>query len=306
MQRGGGRRGRTLNSSWRLDDNTPGWFGMNWAAYVGAKQMAHSSRHYNATTTTARKDYSGLVSVVTASCNSVNHIEKAVQSVAGQSCMPLEHIVVDDGSTDGTVHLLRKLAERVPGLKVISRPNQGAGPARNAAIEIAEGRYIAFLDSDDVWLENKLERQVAFMEETGEPFTYGDYTVADGATWETLGRYETPQRLTYRDLLTRCPIACSTAAYNQQALGKRFMPAIRRGQDWALWLALTRNGRDAVKSPGCEVIYHKVRGSLSAKKVKKAIDMYRIYSGEEKLGAFRSAYLLARHTVNVVSKRPGR
>ena len=248
--------------------------------------------------------YSGLVSVVSASYNSVQSIENAVQSVAEQTCPPLEHIVVDDGSTDGTVNLLRKLAARFPHLKVISRSNQGAGPSRNAGIEVAQGRYIAFLGSDDVWLRKKLERQITFMEDTGETFTYGDYEVADGDTGQTVGRYYTPQRLSYRQLLTRCPIACSTAAYNQQVLGKRFMPAIRRGQDWALWLALTRGGSDAAKYPGCEVTYYKMRGSLSAKKLGKAIDMYRIYSGEEKIGAIRSAYFLARHTINVVIKRP--
>jgi teichuronic acid biosynthesis glycosyltransferase TuaG len=247
---------------------------------------------------------SGLVSVVTASYNSVQRIESAVQSVAGQTCQPLEHIVVDDGSTDGTINLLRKLTERFPRLKVISRRKQGAGPSRNAGIEAAQGRYIAFLDSDDVWLQKKLERQVSFMEETGEVFTYGDYAVADGATGEILGRYDTPERLPYSQLLTRCPIACSTAAYNQQALGKKFMPAIRRGQDWALWLSLTRNGCDAVKYPGCEVTYYKMKGSLSAKKLGKAVDMYRIYSGEEKLGALRSAFLLARHAMHVAAKRP--
>jgi teichuronic acid biosynthesis glycosyltransferase TuaG len=253
---------------------------------------------------TAVSAYSGLVSVVTASYNSVQRIESAVRSVAGQTCQPLEHIVVDDGSTDGTLNLLRDLAVRFPRLKVIGRPNQGAGPSRNAGIEAAQGRYIAFLDSDDVWLRGKLERQVSFMEETEEVFTYGDYEVADGATGETLGRYDTPQRLSYSQLLTRCPIACSTAAYNQEALGKKFMPAIRRGQDWALWLSLTRNGPDAAKYPGCEVVYYKMKGSLSTKKLGKAIDMYRIYSGEEKLSAFRSACFLARHAMNVVAKRP--
>jgi teichuronic acid biosynthesis glycosyltransferase TuaG len=253
---------------------------------------------------TAVSAYSGLVSVVTATYNSVQRIEAAVQSVGGQTCQPLEHIVVDDGSTDATVSLLRKLAERFPRLRVISHPNEGAGPSRNIGIEAAQGRYIAFLDSDDVWLQEKLERQVRFMEESSEVFTYGDYAVADGATGETLGRYDTPERLRYSQLLTRCPIACSTAAYNQQALGKRFMPAIRRGQDWALWLSLTRNGCDAAKYPGCEVIYYRVKGSLSTKKLGKAIDMYRIYSGEEKLGAIRSVCFLARHAMNVVAKRP--
>ena len=248
--------------------------------------------------------YSGLVSVVTASYNSTQRIESAVQSVSRQTCMPLEHIVVDDGSTDDTVNLLRRLAKQFPHLKVIARRNQGAGPARNTATEVARGRYIAFLDSDDVWLENKLERQIGFMEESGEAFTYGDYAVADGATGETLGRYSTPPRLSHKQLLTRCPIACSTAAYNQEALGKRYMPAIRRGQDWALWLALTRDGLDAAKYPGCDVIYYKTRGSLSTKKLGKAIDMYRIYNVDEKMGSLRSAYFLARHAMNVVFKRP--
>jgi teichuronic acid biosynthesis glycosyltransferase TuaG len=252
----------------------------------------------------AASRYGELVSVVTASYNSIQRIQGAVQSVSQQTCRPLEHIVVDDGSTDGTVTLLRKLAKQFPHLKVISRRNHGAGPARNTGIEVAQGRYIAFLDSDDVWLENKLERQIHFMEESGETFTYGDYAVADGASGEALGRYHTPRRLRYKQLLTRCPIACSTAAYNQEALGKRYMPAIRRGQDWALWLALTRNGVDAIKYPGCEVIYYKTSGSLSKKKLGKAIDMYRIYNVEEKIGYFGSAYFLARHAMNVMSKKP--
>ena len=107
---------------------------------------------------------------------------------------------------------------------------------------MARGRYIAFLDSDDAWLECKLEKQVAFMEEQGASFTYGDYAIVDGGNGAALGRYVAPPRLQYDQLLTRCPIGCSTAAYNQEAVGKRYMPAIRRGQDWALWLALLRSG----------------------------------------------------------------
>lgn len=248
--------------------------------------------------------YDGLVSVVTASYNCAMHVERSIRSVARQSCMPLEHIVVDDGSTDDTLALLSDLTRTVPHLKVISEPNRGAGPARNSGIQLARARYVAFIDSDDSWLENKLERQIAFMEESGASFTYGDYTVVDGDSGEVLGRYTTPSQLTYRQLLTKCPIACSTVAYNQEVVGKRYMPAIRRGQDWALWLALTRSGINAVKYPGCEVVYYETRGSLSKKKLGKAIDMYKIYSAEEKIGRVSSAYFLARHAVNVIRKKP--
>lgn len=246
--------------------------------------------------------YTGLVSVVTASHNAASSIERCVRSVRTQTSMPLQHIVVDDGSTDRTPELLAELAREIPFLTVIRQRNRGAGPARNAGIEAAEGRYVAFLDSDDAWLECKLEHQISFMEEQGCAFTYGDYAIVNGENGESIGQFVTPARLEYDQLLTRCPIGCSTVAYNQDILGKRYMPAIRRGQDWALWLALTRRGVEARKYPGCDVSYHKTKGSLSNRKLLKAIDMYRIYTGEEKIGRFQSGYLLARFAVNVMNR----
>lgn len=245
--------------------------------------------------------YNGLVSVVTASYNSASSIERCIRSVWAQTCRPLQHIVVDDGSDDRTIELLSELAREISFLTVIRQPKRGAGPARNAGIEAAEGRYIAFLDSDDTWLEFKLENQVTFMEEREERFTYGDYAIVNGENGRPIGRFVTPTSVSYKQLLTRCSIGCSTAAYNQDILGKRYMPAIRRGQDWALWLALTRDGVEARKYPGCDVIYNKRKGSLSKRKLVKAIDMYRIYTVEEKIGRLFSAYLLARHAVNVLA-----
>ena len=245
--------------------------------------------------------YRGLVSVITASFNSAATIQNCVRSVQEQSCSPLEHIVVDDGSNDQTSELLTDLARENTNLTVIRQPNRGAGVARNVGIEAANGRYIAFLDSDDVWLEHKLEHQVSFMEHHGYPFTYGDYDVVDGTNGRRIGRFVPPAIVEYDLLLTRCPIGCSTAAYNQEFFGKRYMPAVRRGQDWGLWLALTRHGESPRKYPGCEVVYHRRQGSLSARKVAKALDMYRIYTVEERLGYFTSACLLLRHAINVLA-----
>lgn len=247
--------------------------------------------------------YGGRVSVVTASHNSAASIERCVRSVQAQTCAPLEHIVVDDGSHDSTAEVLAELAREIPWLSVIRQPNRGAGPARNAGIEAARGRYIAFLDSDDAWLENKLENQVAFMEAYGAAFTYGDYAIVDAADGASIGRYVTPSTLRYDQLLTRCPIGCSTVAYDQDAIGKRFMPAITRGQDWALWLALMRSGVEARKYPGCDVIYYRRQGSLSRRKIAKALDMYRIYTVEERINRFLSAWLLARFAVNVIARK---
>lgn len=246
---------------------------------------------------------SRLTSVVTAAYNSASSIERCVRSVGSQSCAPLQHIVVDDGSNDQTLEVLSDLHRDFPSLTVIRQAHKGAGPARNAGIEAAEGRYIAFLDSDDVWLEHKLQRQITFMEEQEGSFTYGDYAVIDEDSGQTIGNFITPATLGYDELLTRCPIGCSTVAYNQEVLGKRYMPAIRRGQDWALWLALLRQGNEARRYPGCDVIYHKRQGSLSNRKLLKAIDMYRIYTAEEKINPILSAWLLARFSLNVMTRQ---
>jgi glycosyltransferase involved in cell wall biosynthesis len=248
-------------------------------------------------------NYSGLVSVVTASHNAASSIERCVLSVSTQTCVPLQHIVVDDGSSDRTLELLSELQRENPLLTVIRQPNRGAGAARNAGIEAAGGRYIAFLDSDDAWLESKLEHQVSFMEANDGTFTYGDYAVVNGENGESMGQLVTPASLGYDQLLTRCPIGCSTVAYNQDVLGKRYMPTVRRGQDWALWLALTRRGVEARKYPGCDVIYYRTRGSLSRRRLLKARDMYRIYTDQEKIGRVRSGYLLARFAVNVMTRK---
>lgn len=247
--------------------------------------------------------YGGLVSVVTASHNSASSIERCIRSVQAQTCRPLEHIVVDDGSSDHTMELLADLVLEIPWLTVIRQPNRGAGPARNAGVEAAEGRYIAFLDSDDIWLADKLESQVTYMEEQAHAFTYGDYAIVNGENGLPIGHVVAPASMDYRQLLTRCPIGCSTVAYNQEVLGKRYMPAIRRGQDWALWLAMTRGGVEPRKYPGCSVTYYKRQDSLSTRKLVKAFDMYRIYTGEEKIGPVLSAYLLARHAVNVMGRK---
>ena len=246
----------------------------------------------------------GPVSVVTASHNSAASIERCVRSVQAQSVEPLQHIVIDDGSNDQTIELLQELEREIRFLMVIRQANKGAGPARNAGIEAAKGTYIAFLDSDDVWLEKKLENQISFMREQGQVFTYGDYAIVNGETGATIGHVVTPATVGYDRLLTRCPIGCSTVAYNQDDLGKRYMPAIRRGQDWALWLSLTRRGVVATRYPGSSVVYYRRKGSLSRKKLTKAIDMYRIYTVEEKIGPVFSACLLARFAMNVMVRNP--
>jgi teichuronic acid biosynthesis glycosyltransferase TuaG len=250
-----------------------------------------------------KRRYAGLVSVVTPTYNSIDTLRRAVLSVARQTLPALEHIVIDDGSTDGSLDLLQHLKKSLPHLRTVTQSNAGAGVARNHGIRIAQGRYIAFLDSDDYWRRHKLERQVAFMETTGATFSFGNYFEVENATGRVLREFEAPETLGYQDLLTSCQVGCLTAAYDQEYHGKVYMPAARRGQDWALWMALTRDGSKAYRYPGTEAVRYLSPRSLSAKKLHKAVDVYRIYRGHEGFSASRAILYLGRHSINVLRNR---
>lgn len=239
------------------------------------------------------------VSVITATHNSARVIENNIRSVGMQSLTPVEHIIVDDGSTDGTVDVVLGLKREFPHLRLTRQDNCGAAAARNAGIAMASGRYVAFLDSDDYWSEHKLREQIGFMAAHGVPFSYGDYDAID-STGALLLRHQAPERVTYSDFLRSCPIGCLTAAFDQTVLGKRYMPDVRRGQDWGFWLVLTRDGAVARRYPGLHAFYHRSGNSLSSGKLEKVPDIYRIYRHQERIGTVHSACYMSAH---ILSKR---
>lgn len=245
----------------------------------------------------------GLVSVVTPAHNAAWCIGEAITCVADQSVAVLEHIIVDDGSTDGTADVVRDLQATFPHVVLMEQNRLGSAGARNLGIEHARGRYVAFLDSDDLWRERKLERQIGFMERVGVPFTYGDYERHEGRTGRRVGFHQAPGVVGYEDLLTGCPIGCLTAAYNQEVLGKLYMPEVRRGQDWGLWLRLVRQCGQARKFPGNEAIYRSTVGSLSAGKLSKCADIYRIYRMDERMSRAAALRSVAVHGVQSLYRR---
>ena len=244
----------------------------------------------------------GLVSVITPAHNAATTLPACVASVAAQGDIVKEHIVINDGSTDATAELLAELKPSHPKLRLLAQTHKGAGPARNAGIEAATGRYIAFLDSDDLWLPEKLNQQVQFMQATAAPFTYGAYHINHQQSGRVIATYNPPSSACHRTLLRSCPIGCLTAAFDQRRLGKRYMPTHGRGQDWALWLDLTRHGLIARRYPGVLATYHRSHQSLSARKLCKAWDMYRIYREVAGQPPLESLVLLFHHTLSRLGK----
>jgi len=242
-----------------------------------------------------------LVSVITPNYNAADFLERCVLSVAGQGIESLEHIIIDDGSSDNSKEILEKLVQDHGHLKVVYQKNQGAGVARNFGINEARGRFISFLDADDYWLENKLKSQISFMESKDIAFSYGDYFIESNESKRR--KFIAPESLNFKDLLTDCPIGCLTVCYDTDKIGKCYMPEVRRGQDWALWLLILKKGIVAEKYPGLYATYTVNSESLSSNKIKKAKNIYNIYRSVFGYNLFFSSVLTLKHAFNVIKNR---
>lgn len=182
----------------------------------------------------------GLVSIITPSYNSGKYIKETIESIQAQTYQNWELLITDDCSTDNSCSIIENYATNDPRIKLFrAEKNGGAGAARNNSIKEAKGRYIAFCDSDDVWLPNKLEKQLKFMNNKCAGFVYGSYYECD----ENLNRkgiVSVPDSLSFKSEKHVNQIGTLTAIYDTQIVGKVFMPLIRKSQDWALWLKVLK------------------------------------------------------------------
>jgi glycosyltransferase involved in cell wall biosynthesis len=238
-----------------------------------------------------------VVSVITPIFNSVEFIERSIRSVKDQSFQDWEMILVDDCSTDSSVALVSELASADDRLRVIQlSENSGAAVARNAGIEAARGRYIAFLDSDDAWLRDKLEKQLQFMQEKGVAFSCGAYQKFN-ESGEFLGIAKPPIVADYKSVLKSPRIGCLTAMYDTKITGKVYMPLIRKRQDFGLWLRLLKKVGVVygIQEPLAEYLVRS--DSISASKSSAARYTWRIYREMEGFGLIKSFYYFSNYAV---------
>lgn len=166
---------------------------------------------------------SELVSIITPVYNSEKYLKSAYDSLINQSYQNFEWIIIDDCSTDMSFKLALSFAKTDKRIKVIkTKINSGAAVARNCGIKIASGKYIAFLDSDDIWKPNKLDIQIDFMHATNCAFSYGCYEVINKN--KTITYFPKKEKSDYKDLLKTCDIGCLTVMLDISILGKILMP----------------------------------------------------------------------------------
>ena len=219
-----------------------------------------------------------LVSIIIPTYNTEKFIGATLQSVQNQTYQNWEMILVDDASTDDTVKIIEDFAANDQRLKLSVLPkNSGNGFARNVALEKATGKYIAYLDADDLWFPLKLEKQLQFLKANNLPFTFSFYDCIDEDGNSLRRRVEAPLKLTYKQLFFCNYVGNLTAIYDADYFGKVVITATQKRQDWRLWLTIVKQIKETKPVPEPLAFYRIRRDSISSSKVKLIKHNFQVY-----------------------------
>lgn len=245
-----------------------------------------------------------LVSIITPAYNASKYIHECVSSVFAQSYTNWEMIIVDDFSTDNTKDIIRRLSEKDQRIKYIFlKNNVGVSEARNYAIKKAKGKFIAFLDSDDIWMSSKLEKQILFMQEHHIAFSFTGYQIISEDGQKMRNVIKAPKKMTYSSYLKNTIIGCLTVVIDVEKTGELLMPKLRVSEDMALWLQLLKNGFFAYGLNDILAKYRDTSDSLSADKFKAVKDVWKVYRKIEKLSLIYSIWCFIHYAFNAMKKR---
>lgn len=243
---------------------------------------------------------SGLVSIIMPSYNTGNVIAESIASVLAQTYTDWELIIVDDASTDNTDEVVKKFTEpaEVCSSKIRyfkNDHNSGAAISRNRALREARGKWIAFLDSDDLWAPAKLEKQIAFMEKNGYVFSYTRYSEMDENGNPTSVTVGGPERISKTGMFNYCWPGCLTVMYNREAVGDIQIADIKKNNDYAMWLKVCKKAECHLLSENL-ASYRKRNGSISRHSYVSLIKWhYKLYREAESLNPVTSLCITARN-----------
>jgi glycosyltransferase involved in cell wall biosynthesis len=233
-----------------------------------------------------------LISIITATYNSEKEIIKTYRSITKQTYENWVWLVTDDCSTDNTEKILHEIASKDHRVKFFkNKVNTGAAVSRNNSLNFAKGEFIAFIDSDDLWAPNKLEKQLAFMND-GIDFSFTAYELIDeqGEALTQVVDANQSGKFSYEDMLRKkATLGCSTVMLRRHAFVDISMPLLRTGQDYATWLKLLKTGVYAHLLNEVLTSYRIMPNSISRNKFKKAKRQWQIYREVENLALLKSA-----------------
>lgn len=236
-----------------------------------------------------------LVSIIMPAYNCADYIVESIRSVQSQTYRNWELIIADDKSTDGTVDIVRVMAEDDNRIRLLETDrNLGPAAARNRAMDVANGNYIAFLDSDDVWYPDKLQKQLDFMEANGYSFTYTAYEKINERSEKMGIVVSAPKSVNYSSMLYRGdPIGNLTAVYDATKLGKFYVPDIKKRNDFALWLKIMHACERAYGLNEVLASYRVRSGSISSTRKSELLKYYwKLYHDIEKLSNVKASAVM--------------
>lgn len=244
-----------------------------------------------------------ICSVILPVYNSERYLNRTVNSVIQQTMSDFELLAIDDCSTDGSVQLLERWREKDNRITILcNTENQGVAAVRNQAIAAAQGKYIAFLDSDDTWQSMKLERQLQFMEQNGCDFCCTAYSMVDEEGKHIKNRMLPWQSIRLEDLLKENYICCSSVMLRSQLTKEHAMNGNYAHEDYVYWLELLQSGAQGGVLNRCLTNYRLAQTSRSANKLKAAQGRWQVYREYLGYGVMRSGWYFAQYAVNGVRK----
>lgn len=225
--------------------------------------------------------------------NCEKFIETAINSIIKQSYSKWEAIIVDDCSTDSTASIIMNYTHKDKRIKFSKlNTNSGAAAARNKGIKMAKGEFIAFLDSDDYWMERKLDKQIKFMRNENACFSCTDYAKIDEKGNFLNKVIKAKKQSDYEQLLKKCP-GNSTVIYNAMNLGKYYVPDIRKRNDYLMWLQVIKKAKLLYGHPETLSVHRIREGSISKEKFSLIKYHWKIYREFEKLTYVKSLNLVS-------------
>lgn len=243
------------------------------------------------------------VSIIVPAYNAATILPETINSVLAQTYEDWEMLIIDDCSTDNTYQVALSFAEKDDRILVLqNEKNSGVAFTRNTGIAAAKGKFIAFLDSDDLWLPDKLEKQVAFMEKNGHALTYTAYQKFDTNSGERGKVISAPKKMTARKILGNTAIGCLTVMVNVDITGPFKMPLIKHTEDNVTWQEILSRGYTAYGINEVLALYREGNVSLTSNKASSVKLQWSTYRDYYKFSFVKSAFLFACYLKNAVLK----
>lgn len=241
-----------------------------------------------------QQDIDGLVSIITPAYNAAAYIAETIESVLAQTYTNWEMLIANDCSKDNTAEIVQSYAAKDKRINLINlKQNSGAAVARNTAIQNAKGRYIAFLDSDDLWKKEKLQKQIEFMQQNGYVFTFTSYEHFKEIKENIQNQVQIPKSLNYNQALKGNQIGCLTVMLDRKQI-QNIHFTTQRHEDYILWLNILKHGITTAYGIQESLAMYRTGNSksISGNKMQSALWTWKVYRDNQKLSVVKSMYYM--------------